>query len=272
MKKKIFLFIIIFCFGYVKSQDLSQQLINIHDVSNVAAMNAISNPNQRSLVYVVDQGLTYQYIGSQWVPLSGGSSIVDSLYVDSIITVTNFYNNLVDSCCGINTSSPNTLKIGDAFGCGVVFYISPDWTHALIVALDEFDNQWGCNGQDLPTNDPYDGLINTNTIIGSGCSGANDAANVCVNYQSQGCSDWYLPAQYEIRTLMRNYVAVNATLNSMSQPLIAINKNYWQSIDSNNNNAFTVSYFLNLGQLTLQLNAESKTSVQGTRPIRKHTF
>lgn len=273
MKKSLYLFIIIFCFVDVKGQNLSQQLINIHDVSNIAEMNAISNPNQRSLVYVTNQDLTYQYVGSQWVPLSGGVSIVDSLYIDSLITVTNFYNNLVDSCCGINTSSPNILKVGDVFGCGIVFYISPDWTHALIVALDEFDSQWGCNGQITGANNEYDGMINTNIIIGSNCTANNDAANVCVNYQSQDCNDWYLPTQHELRTLMHNFVIVNAALSSMSRPIIAMDKFYWQSIDSNNNNAFAFSYFLSAGgQTFLQLNSEGKTSFQGVRPIRKHTF
>ena len=78
MKKNYFFFVLVFCFSYIiKSQDLSQQLISIHTVADINAMNAISNPEQRSLVYVESQQLSYQYINSIWQPFKDSDTLVN---------------------------------------------------------------------------------------------------------------------------------------------------------------------------------------------------
>ena len=133
----------------VKGQDLSQQLINIHSVSNIAAMNAIANPNNQSLSYVESEQLTYQFIDGNWVPFKELSLVS---YIDSIITIALGTNPNI--CC---PNAPNEVgpAVGDLIGCGIVVHTNTDGEHGLIMALD---NQWnrsfGCNSDEYNQQNP----------------------------------------------------------------------------------------------------------------------
>ena len=251
----------------VKGQDLSQQLINIHDVSNVAAMNAISNPNQRSLVYVVDQDLTYQYIGSQWVPHSYESY---QNTIDSLLMIVTEVGNIGDSCCGINISSPNIgYAIGDTLGCGVIFYISPDWDFALICSYDNLSSQYGCYSQTTGAVSPhYNGTNATNILITNNC----DLGITVDNYMPGNCDDWYVGGTSEMQRLfIDNFNIVNQTLSSLGQDLLLANTYYWLPTELNSNNAN--AWMFQRNSVPDFFSTTSAKNIQRiVRPIRRHYF
>ena len=260
-----------FCIS-ASSQDLNRQLITIHNVDDAASMNAIANPDQQSLVYVSSEKLTYQYIDTEWIPFSS-TSYSDSLYVDSLINALNVAFIQRDSCCAINTSTPDIPKVGDIIGCGVVFHITHDWSEALIVSLEEFTGPWGCLGQNVPgANDINYGLVNTNDIVSAGCLQEGDAAQICVNYDYGGCTDWYLPSYLEWRILIHAYGPVNQTLNSLSAPELVEDWLYWTSGDQNGTNAYDFNWAIYGLGVIFQTNLSNKTDILRVRPIRKHIF
>ena len=177
MKKLIFFATLCLCLN-ANSQNLAEQLIRIHNVLDTVAMNALPNPEDQIFVYVVDQDLTYQYVSGDWYPFL---DLYSQEIIDSLVEVATYLELLADSCCGINTSSPDMPFIGKVFGCGVIFYLAPDFSYALICALEGFNCSWGCSGTDVSGNGSLsDGQANTNAILNANCSNSTHAANICV--------------------------------------------------------------------------------------------
>ncbi|MDA7768307.1 hypothetical protein N8904_01175 [Flavobacteriales bacterium] len=277
---------------HANCQNINQRLITINNVASVAQMNAISNPEQRSLVYVTSEQLTYQYIGSQWIPFytEEGQS-----YIDSLINVTTANDPQV--CCP--DAVTDTLKpvIGDFVGCGLIFYIHPSYEWALVAGLDELNGPWGCDDVAYTTSNSsvFNGQDNTATIINAGCSENNAAVVVCNNYSLNGCNDWYLGGVYEYVLLLEACPVLDPILISMgyapTQQLStatagSVVYRYWTSENPNNltpaNNITyakvaraiwnpyytpTFPFFL----ISVQ-NSEKKIENLNYRPIRMHYF
>tara|TARA_B110000003_G_scaffold107457_1_gene109813 strand:- start:2397 stop:3737 length:1341 start_codon:yes stop_codon:yes gene_type:complete len=62
---------------------VSQQLIRINNVANLATLNNISGPSAGQLAYVIDQTRTYQYDGTIWKLLAPNSAISEIIDGDS---------------------------------------------------------------------------------------------------------------------------------------------------------------------------------------------
>jgi hypothetical protein len=173
-----------------------------------------------------------------------------------------------DSCCGVNTSSPEVLvKIGDTIGCGVVFYISPDWEFALICAFDHLTSQYGCYGQTIGVATPtYNGTNGTNALIAAGC----DIGTTIDNYSYGNCDDWYVGASTEMQLLfIDNFNTVNQTLSNLGFLPLLSQSYYWLPNEVSQYSAWC--FQLNSSGQFFSTTS-GKTTQRRLRPIRRHFF
>jgi hypothetical protein len=126
-------------------------------------------------------------------------------------------------------SSGPSLKIGDAYGGGVVAYVDTTGAHGLIAAVTDqtpVDSgiQWA-----LPVNQDTSvdgalgtgigaGAANTNAIIAQNGSGTSYAAGLARAYNGGGFSDWYLPSKDELSKLWVNRAAIGGFTTALGDP------------------------------------------------------
>jgi hypothetical protein len=147
-------------------------------------------------------------------------------------------------------STTTTLKIGDAYGGGIVFYVDAIGKHGLIAAksdiattyTDEWDGRsytgaysWSTNQYNTENGSDYayQKVSNTNTAIGQGADNTrkiltkypaiiypHSAAAVASGYRGGGYSDWFLPSKDELKKLYDVKSAVGSFLDD---------SDYWSS-------------------------------------------
>lgn len=126
--------------------------------------------------------------------------------------------------------------IGEQFGGGVIFHLWKDNAgveHGLIVALtDQSTSQvWsnvssteiGASGQSS-----WAGLSNSNAIVGQ-AGHTSSAAKLCLDLESNGQSDWYLPGILELKTLYNNYYTVARAFSQIPGATQLTSTYYWSS-------------------------------------------
>ena len=97
-------------------------------------------------------------------------------------------------------SSFTNLNIGDTFGGGTVFYVTPTLT--LIAQTSDLGGAYG-RGSARPTGSALgDGLSNTNQAINQYPAETSTAFYVASTNTSNGYTDWYLPSTLELITLI----------------------------------------------------------------------
>jgi hypothetical protein len=110
-----------------------------------------------------------------------------------------------------------THWVGEFFGGGIVFHVYKDalgTEHGLICSLTSWVAAWGLVGITVPNaRSNWNGASNTAAIIAAGVQ-AGSAAQVCDSYETDGFSDWYLPALDEL--LLLKYARYNVD-RSLSQ-------------------------------------------------------
>lgn len=135
-------------------------------------------------------------------------------------------------------------NIGDNALGGKVAYIfqplEPGWSPysqtGLIAAISDQNTgaEWGCAGMSIYGADST-ALIagNKNTInINAGCSTPGIAARLCADLVLSGYSDWYLPSKDELNKLYLNRSLIGGF----------VNKTYWSSSQSSNDNAWNQNF------------------------------
>lgn len=129
--------------------------------------------------------------------------------------------------------------VGELFGGGIVFWVSPDGQHGLIASLNDLDGGsgyiWsnvdsiaiGATAQSL-----WDGLSNSNAII-SQTNHTTSAAKLCLDYSNDGFDDWYLPALDEINLIYNVRYMINKTLESDidNTTMGLVHLAYWSSTE-----------------------------------------
>ena len=141
-----------------------------------------------------------------------------------------------------------SYQIGDYFSNdtlqGIVFFTTAGGTSGLMVSLEETHEPWctpsHINNETGGTN-PYDGWNNTN-IVSSNYDLRNFPAIkwsylrntwhlVHYDHRMINKKQWYVPSSTELRYLLQNQEAVNATLASMGYPTLE-GKTYWSSTET----------------------------------------
>ena len=144
---------------------------------------------------------------------------------------------------------------------GIVFHTIAGGTGGLMVGLDETFLPW-CetnyiNSQTGATN-PYDGWNNTNILMDIydmrhypviRWSYMKNTWNF-VHFEHRKINEkqWYVPSSNELRYLLLNQEAVNATLKSMGFPTLE-DKTYWSSTETGTRGAAAVR--LQNGQIVI---------------------
>ena len=136
-----------------------------------------------------------------------------------------------------------TMKIGESYGGGIVFYVYDGGQHGLIAATADQSTEirW-FGGSDTDTGARFDGigvgLKNTAIIIADQrhVDGDAFAARICNEYSATvggvTYGDWYLPSKYELNLLYLKKTVVGGFARY----------SYWSSTESGNYGAWAQSF------------------------------
>lgn len=137
-------------------------------------------------------------------------------------------------------------EIGELFGGGVIFELWKDAQgieHGLIVDLTDLSNghPWSNMtnsfiGSSAQSN--WDGYSNSLAIVAQQ-GHTSSAAALCLNSNSGGLNDWYLPSVQEMNILWKNYYRVSRTLEQTSGAQALKYGDYWCSNESDSWIAWT---------------------------------
>ena len=154
--------------------------------------------------------------------------------------------------------------IGELYGGGIVFWVTPDGQHGLIASLDDMEGGTGIPWSSVTNSEigfdaqnMTDGEANCDAII-SQAGHTNSAAQICRNYRGGGFNDWYLPALRELKMLSNvdvtiDYILDNdgdANTNGLSQEYnsYARYSKYWSSTEGTFEYAWYFSFAFNQGE------------------------
>jgi hypothetical protein len=166
------------------------------------------------------------------------------------------------------TADPYVIKanhyIGEFYGGGIIFWLSPDGQHGLILSLDDVisSTTWSnVTTNAANSNDMYDGLANSNVIVAQ-ASHTTSAAKYCLDYVSGGFDDWFLPANVQLNLVYQSAYTLNYVLandgDALTVPLITSQVAtspypvYWSSTEYDSTVAwslyFRFGYMYNFGK------------------------
>jgi hypothetical protein len=138
------------------------------------------------------------------------------------------------------TTTNDLFNIGSNIYGGIIFYLDESGEHGKVVSLDNIPDQYefGCyNNIPMPNGavSINNGFSNTQAIISSNCTSENGgltAAQVSIDYEYNGYSDWYLPSIGELIELdsIRSQLLYNENFSDFT------NSTYWSSNSIYNSN------------------------------------
>jgi len=133
-------------------------------------------------------------------------------------------SNLLYGCHKDNADSADdiTIKLGDNYQGGIVFYIDETGKHGLIAASTDqstTDTWWNQSWVTTGAVSLTDGEENTNLIIQFQGDNGVYAAKLCRDYNAGGHNDWFLPSKDQLNMLFTHKVLVGGLTNSI----------YWSS-------------------------------------------
>jgi len=131
----------------------------------------------------------------------------------------------------VKSDGSSSIKIGDIYEGGIVFYLDGTGKHGLVAATkDQGEFVWSTNDCIIGTTKTEVGMgqVNTTAIIKS-CKEAV-AAKICDDLTLDGYSDWYLPSRDELSQMYSNLMCNHIGGFSFNYYLCSsedINKNLW---------------------------------------------
>ncbi|MBL4703437.1 MAG: DUF1566 domain-containing protein [Flavobacteriales bacterium] len=186
----------------------SSQLISVPYALHASTADSLTGPLNEIDGDSTNELQTISRTG-QTVTLSiGGGTFQDSVNVYTAGTGIDITNNVV-------SIPPSTAHfVGELYGGGIVFHVSPDGTSGLIASLDELADTgaiWGFYGVNVDAYSPTDGAANTDSLMLAG-AGPATAAGLCSNYSAGGFTDWYLPSNKEFDLFADNEILISVVL------------------------------------------------------------
>lgn len=119
ISRHVLVFILLLFCDFLSIAQSAQQLVKIHNVANISAMNSISSPSEGSLVYVNTENCLYQYNGTGWTKFwkSNGNQASQNDFIgttnnqDLRISTNNSQRMVIksDGKIGINMEDPDFL-------------------------------------------------------------------------------------------------------------------------------------------------------------------
>ena len=147
--------------------------------------------------------------------------------------------------------------VGELYGGGIVFWVSPDGQHGLIASLDDLDGGSGVAWSNVTgtsvgssARSMTDGANNTAAIIAQG-GHTNSAAKLCDDYTGGDSTDWYLPSGRELYLLASQDVIIDYILDNdgdagtkgfLQEYNPSIYGRYWSSTEAFNTDSFYYSF------------------------------
>lgn len=172
-----------------------------------------------------------------------------------------------NACKKDDSSSTPTVKLGQSYQGGIVFYIlkagdvgyNASVQHGLIAPENDQASLYGIVWAPSSINILVGttstaigtGNANTNAIVAKLGSG-NYAAKLCSDLVLNGYSDWYLPSKDEL----------NKILSSPNLSYFSTGNHYWSSSEVNQSDVWVQTY------VSGQQSDRSKTSASNVRAIR----
>jgi len=121
-------------------------------------------------------------------------------------------------------SAASSRYIGELYGGGIVFWISPDGQHGLVASLKDLDEGKGYPWSNVAGSkigktaaNMTNGKENTKAIV-SQAGHTKSAAKLCTDYRGGGFSDWYLPSNRELTLLASQDVVIDYVLDNDGNP------------------------------------------------------
>lgn len=170
----------------------------------------------------------------------------------------------------------DTHYLGELYGGGIIFWLSPDKQHGLISSVADLDNGSGIVWSNIITEigtssqSMTNGASNTSAIV-TQSGHLSSAAKLCDDYVMDGFSDWYLPSQRELCLLVSQDFLIDYVLDNdgdgNTSGFTQENKTptigcYWSSTEAHDNIAF---YYTFLGD---RMQATEKSYTFMVRAIR----
>jgi hypothetical protein len=139
----------------------------------------------------------------------------------------------------------STLKIGDQYKGGIVFYLDGNGG-GLVCALSDFPStiEWGCNSTDLPSvSNVTSGPSGLGAEIGDGMSNTTNILSDCPTAAAALAArsfgpEWFLPSAQELNQMYVN----KATLEAVAGFTAFQASFYWSSTESYNDGAWYQSF------------------------------
>ncbi|OGR42047.1 MAG: hypothetical protein A2X28_03655 [Elusimicrobia bacterium GWA2_56_46] len=214
---------------------------------NMASWNmvGVSSINFRSNVFIT----------SATAAQHGGVYVSTNLFVAGISSATQYYGD-GSRLTGVST---DTLKIGDAYGGGIVYWVDPKGRSALISATADQSAGMLWTPTNGFTGAGVDGIgggrsntVMITTTTGPGSSPARLCADYAVTVSGVYYDDWYLPSKDELALLYVQRGVVGGFAANW----------YWSSTEYDTTSAWGVDF--NIGSVT----AIAKTSSRYVRCVR----
>ena len=153
---------------------------------------------------------------------------------------------------GIVDSLNNRVKVGDYTHSGIVFYVDETGEHGLVASENDLNGVWELGCAEMETTNfatGYEigkGHQNTMDIINNDCQQVNNynditGAQACIDFQSNGYSDWYIPSLNELTLIFTNLINVVSVENSPTEisPLYNFVAGwYWSSTILQNSSSY----------------------------------
>ncbi|HOF15868.1 MAG TPA: DUF1566 domain-containing protein [Bacteroidales bacterium] len=125
-------------------------------------------------------------------------------------------------------------KIGDVYSengtVGIVYKVSDDGAHGMIVSLNEFEGAWG-DTIVVNTKDSVNGVKNMEVIRKKAdWQKKYPAFYWCDNKNKDGITGWYMPAKNELEEILKQRGKINEVLATIGA-ISMFGKNYWSSTE-----------------------------------------